>query len=118
MKQRCEFCKQLVRTETRCANQGQAVDCARLRAKKDGELLVRDIHIAMMKASDDWRRWPVQALKMPGHISKPGFLVAGKGPIVYRGNIFSIMPGDQWESFSREEYASFEALYLAGWRID
>lgn len=87
--------------------------------KQKAEEQVREI--AFMVKTKAWPLWPVLPMKRSeggGHFPTMGFLVAGKGPAIHRGAIHAVNPGDRWDSFSREMYESFEALYAAGWRVD
>jgi hypothetical protein len=92
----------------------------RTQTKLDPEMIERANQVAFMIKSDHWPRWPLLPMKRHhrGHLDAVGFLVTGKGPVIHRGSMYQVEPGVMWDSFSREMYESFDALYAAGWRID
>ena len=50
-----------------------------------------------------------------------GFLVAGRGPVVFRGNVLDVRPGPlapQLRRFKSTEYECVEAVAQAGWKVD
>lgn len=76
-------------------------------------------HIAMMKGENEggflaWPMWPRLPLKRR-HQSGVGydtaFLVAGEGPVIGIGTIFT--GADEIKG-----YQDFEAIYDDGWRVD
>lgn len=117
MPKQCEHCE---RTTVKPCGDGAKMTCKYFIAKQDALRHERDMNLRFMKSSDKWPRWPLLPIKQRGEPGFPnvGFLVCGAGPVVHRGAIFAVNPGDRWDSFSREMYESFEALYAAGWRVD
>jgi hypothetical protein len=118
----CNFC--LKPTTKPCMTAAGTVGC-RLKQKADKENAEElTHHLRMMNNSDKWVQWPVLPLKNwiyprdHGGLPALGFLVTGKGPVVHRGGIFNIEPGQKWDDFSREMFESYGALFKAGWRVD
>lgn len=80
------------------------------------EEMTREQELKAMQDPDKWPHWPYLPMKR-GNIWTPGnlgVLVAGQGPVIYRGNLFLFDP----KTCEKTTYDSFEALYDAGWRGD
>lgn len=90
-------------------------------AKKDAGRIQRDFQIKFMQMPDEWPRWPLLPLKRGpfSYEQEFGFMVEGEGLVVFRGALYQLFDKKlSIEDFSREEFASFEAIYDAGWRVD
>ncbi len=51
-----------------------------------------------------------------------GFMVAGRGPVVYHASILDLVPGapigPQLPRFTSTEYENLDAVAQAGWKVD
>ena len=79
-------------------------------------------HVIMMKDPDRWPTWPRLPLVKRDGSHAVGFLLntvlegAHTDPTVYIGNLFNARL--DVETCPCIQYASFEALYDDGWRVD
>lgn len=73
----------------------------------------------LCRQEDDWPRWPLLPLKRskgdPKWQSLLGFILAGHGPRVFIGNIYSLP--ENLNTLPTEEYDSFDAM-LEDWRVN
>lgn len=83
--------------------------------------------LKMMQTPDDWPCWPVLPLKKwdeKSHTYDCAILFADGKPVVIKADLFLLNeePGNTWgEKLKNKEripFDSFDAIVVAGWRVD
>ena len=76
-------------------------------------LLTSKTHLEMMQNEDRWPRWPFLPLIRGEEV---GILIAGRGPVVYRVNLYDM--AGKLATAERIEYGSFSDVIASGWVVD
>jgi len=76
-------------------------------------LITGKTHLEMMQNEDRWPRWPFLPLIRGEDV---GILIAGRGPVVYRVNLYDM--AGKLATAEQINYPSYEAMVASGWVVD
>ena len=76
-------------------------------------LLTGKTHLEMMQNEDLWPRWPFLPLIRGEDV---GILIAGRGPVVYRVNLYDM--AGKLATAEQINYPSYEAMVASSWVVD